>query len=134
MLACFLSATSVFVQKQIILKRRNAFLNDKKLSKQELAEILMSDLESSVDYLKAKSNGIIGAVPILTCTTLCILGSFKLLMSSLEDAKTTSSGSLETTYPAKGIIPILAGVGLVLVGLPFAISLKQTYEKINQPL
>lgn len=129
--ACFLSATSVFAHStnQIVFNKKSAFFNDKKLSKQELADILMSEPASAAEYQKAKSNSTIAAVPLILGTGLCLVGAVISLTSSVDDANSISKGSLETTDPAKYMTPILAGAGLVLIGIPFALSSNKHMKK-----
>jgi len=114
---------------QIVLKKKSAYLNDKKLTRNELKDLLLSDPKSAIEYNKAKENATIGMVPIILGTGLALYGSIVSLSSSVSDANSISNGKIETTDPSKYTTPIIAGCGLVLIGIPFIIASNNHIKK-----
>lgn len=114
---------------QIVLKKKSAYLNDKNLTRNELKDLLLSDPKSAIEYNKAKENATVGMVPMILGTGLALYGSIVSLSSSVSDANSISSGKIETTDPPKYMTPIIAGCGLVLIGIPFIIASNSHIKK-----
>ncbi|GAB1451545.1 hypothetical protein MASR2M47_16010 [Draconibacterium sp.] len=116
---------------QIVLNKKRYYQGDKKLTNKELQRILMSNPESAAEYKIAKKNGTIGTIPMVAGTALCLYGAFAMLKSSIDETNALNNGEYyeeSTAYVA----PILIGAGLVVVGIPFALSsIKHTKKSIS---
>jgi hypothetical protein len=125
----FVSSFSGFSQtgNQIELKKKRYYQNDKKLTSKDIKSILLSDPESAVEYQLAKKNSTIAAVPMLAGAGLCLYGSFASLKSSIDQTNAINNGEY---YEEKSYLgPVLLGAGLVVVGLPFALSSNKHLKK-----
>jgi hypothetical protein len=113
----------------IVIKKKHVYQNDRELSRMELKSLLLSIPESAIQYNKAKSNATIALVPMTIGSVLALYGSIVSLSSSIDDANSISNGNMQTTDPSKYTTPILAGCGLVLIGIPFIIASNSQIKK-----
>lgn len=131
---CLFSLVSVYSQQndQILIKKRNYMLNDKKLTNDELKTLLRSDPESGAMLKKAGINYTVGYI-LLTTGSLCALtGAVISFAESAKQASDVSNGKISSSSGSAGLAPILVGAGLVIAAVPFVVTgNKQLKKSIN---
>lgn len=114
---------------EIVLLKKRYYQNEKKLTNNDLKSILLSNSESAAEYKIAKKNSTIAAVPMVAGTALCLLGSFSMLKSSIDETNAINNGDIYYEASTAYVAPVLLGAGLVLAGVPFALASNKHLKK-----
>jgi hypothetical protein len=113
----------------IVLKKKVAYQNDKKLTSTDLKSILLSKPESAAEYKIAKNKSSIAMVPMMAGTVCILYGSIVMVKQSADEAKGLSNDKVVTSDQSKFVVPCLLGACLVLVSIPFVVQSQKHMQK-----
>jgi hypothetical protein len=119
-LMCTICMASIFAQTNdsIVIKKKQFYLNEKKLTINELKMALNSKPESAAEYKQYSSNMNTANVIVGAGTVLCLTGVVIMYLTPND-----------TSNPPKFVLPVLAGCGLVCVGIPFLLISNNHFKK-----
>ena len=110
---------------KIVLKRKFAYVNDEKLSRKELQDLLLSDQESADMYKNARNKITAGTIILGIGTAFIIYAA----VNPPREEKNGLPGLISDEEMSKWMVPVYISCGCILASLPFLISGKNQFKK-----
>ena len=112
-----------------IIKKKQYYQNDQKLTNVELQTILTNNPASASEYKKSTRKSYIGLGLGLVGTSIVAVAAFIDLSSSIKQSNDLNNGNYSGDYKDVGLGVYLGGLACVVVALPIVLSGRKNLHK-----